>query len=136
MQNIVKIKEVLTDLSSASRDLKYCLHPDDAEIIRKDLSKIKKNLLNTYNPEVSKRFESLDSRLHSLFKENFNSVVLSIGDLQQTHDTKVRGQHIDPNVFRNLLLNHIHPILQQIDHRLLAMNTTLKGFHVLARRNP
>ena len=136
MQNIVKVKEVLDSLSTLNNDFKQCLHPDDAEVLRNNLSKIKKNLLDTYNPEVSKRFESLDPKLHALFKENFNSIVLSIGDLQQTHDTKVRAQHIDPNIFRNLLLTHIHPILKHIDQRLLAMHSTLAGLHHVARRNP
>jgi len=136
MQNIAKIKEVLEDLSTLNNNFKQCLHPDDAEVLRNNLSKVKKNLLDTYNPKVSKRFESLDPKLHALFKENFSSIVLSIGDLQQTHDTKVRAQHIDPNIFRNLLLTHIHPILQHIDRRLLAMHSTLTGLHHVARRNP
>ncbi len=136
MQHIAKIKEVLTGLGSVSKDFKYCLHPDDAEILRVKLSSAKTDLLNLYDKNASIRFDSLDPALHNLFKENFTFLVLAVGELQELHDSKVRAQHIDPNTFHNLLLQYIHPILTKIDHRLLAMHTTLKGFHSLARRNP
>ncbi|MBW2986016.1 hypothetical protein KY333_01465 [Candidatus Woesearchaeota archaeon] len=136
MQHIAKIKEILTDLGSVSKDFKYCLHPDDAEALRVKLSSAKTNLLKLYDKKASIRFDSLDPALHNLFKQNFSSLVLAVGALQEVHDSKVRAQHIDPNTFHNLLLQHIHPILTKIDHRLLAMHTTLTGFHVIARRNP
>ncbi len=136
MQNIMKIKEVLDSISSLTSEYKECQDSDHAENLRKSMSSAKKQLLDTYTPEVSERFANLDAKLHSLLKEHFNSLVLAIGDLQQLHDTKVRSQHIDPNIFHNLLITHIHPILQQIDQRLLAMNVTLQGISVVAKRNP
>lgn len=136
MHNIARIKEVLDSLGSLSSDLRYCLHPDDAENLRITLGSVKRQLLDSYDNSVSQRFASLNPKLHSLFNENFSSLILSVSDLQQVHDSRIRAQHVDPNVFRNLLLTHIHPILKQIDQRLLAMHSTLAGLRHIARRNP
>jgi len=136
MQNIVRIKEVLDSISSLTSEYKECKDSDHAEKLQKHIGSAKKQLLDTYTPEVSERFDDLDAKLHTLLKEHFSSLVLSIGDLQQAHETKVRSQHVDPNILHSLLLTHIHPILRQIDQRLLAMNVTLQGLSVVAKRNP
>ncbi|MBW3001833.1 hypothetical protein KY338_01570 [Candidatus Woesearchaeota archaeon] len=136
MQNIVRIKEVLDSISSFTSEYKECKDKPHAEQLQKSITSAKKQLLDAYTPEVSDRFDFLDAKLHSLLKEHFNSLVLAIGDLQQAHETKVRSQHVDPNITHNLILTHIHPIIQQIDHRLLAMNVTLQGLSVAAKRNP
>ena len=144
MQNIVKIKEVLDSINSITSEYRQCQNLDHAEQLNKNMVSVKKQLLNItsakkqlldiYTPEVSKRFSNLDPKLHSLLQGHFTSLVLAIGDLQQVHDTKVR--HVDPNVLHNLLLTHIHPIIKQIDSRLLAMHATLQGISVVAKRNP
>ena len=136
MQNIVKIKEVLDSISSLTSEYKQCQNIDHAGQLNKNMTSAKKQLLDTYTPEVSERFSNLDPKLHSLLKNHFTSLVLAIGDLQQLHTTKMSAQHIDPNVIHNLLLTHIHPILRQIDSRLLAMHATLQGMSVVAKRNP
>ena len=134
MQNIVKIKEVLDSINSITSEYRQCQNLDHAEQLNKNMVSVKKQLLDIYTPEVSKRFSNLDPKLHSLLQGHFTSLVLAIGDLQQVHDTKVR--HVDPNVLHNLLLTHIHPIIKQIDSRLLAMHATLQGISVVAKRNP
>ncbi|MBD3303711.1 hypothetical protein GF343_01075 [Candidatus Woesearchaeota archaeon] len=136
MQNIARIKEVLDSISSITSEYKDCQDKTHAEQLQKSINSVKKELLDTYTPEVSERFDFLDARLHSLLKEHFNYLVLAIGDLQQAHETKIRAQHIDPDTFHNLLLTHVHPIIRQVDHRLLAMNVTLQGLSVTAKRNP
>ena len=136
MQNIVKIKKVLDSISSLTSEYKQCSNLDHAGQLNKNITSAKKQLLDTYTPEVSKRFSNLDAKLHSLLKEHFTSLVLAIGDLQQVHTTKINAQHVDPNVLHNLLLTHIHPIIKQIDSRLLAMHATLQGISVVAKRNP
>lgn len=136
MHNIASIKEVLDSISSVTSEYKGCQDKTHAEQLQKSINSAKKQLLDAYTPEVSERFDFLDARLHSLLKEHFSSLVLSIGDLQQAHETKVRPQHVDPDTLHNLILTHIHPIIRQIDHRLLAMNVTLQGLSVAAKRNP
>ena len=134
MQNIVKIKEVLDSINSITSEYRQCQNLDHAEQLNKNMVSVKKQLLDIYTPEVSKRFSNLDPKLHSLLQGHFTSLVLAIGDLQQVHDTKVR--HVDPNITHNLILTHIHPIIKQIDSRLLAMHATLQGISVVAKRNP
>jgi hypothetical protein len=136
MQNIARIKEVLDSISDITSEYVCCQDPESAESVRKDIGSVKTNLLKTYNKCVSERFAMLDPILHSLFNEHFSSLVLSIGDLQQVHDTQVRTKHIDTNTFHNLRITKIQPILRQIDQRLLAMNVTLQGLSVVAKRNP
>lgn len=136
MQNIVRIKEVLDSIGSFTSEYRSCKNADHADALRKGIGSAKKQLLDTYTSDISERFDNLDSRLHALFKDNFNSLVLAIGDLQQVHDTSIRVQHVDSDTLHNLLLTHVHPIIRQIDQRLLAMNATLQGLSVVAKRNP
>ena len=112
MQNIVKIKEVLDSINSITSEYRQCQNLDHAEQLNKNMVSVKKQLLDIYTPEVSKRFSNLDPKLHSLLQGHFTSLVLAIGDLQQVHDTK------------------------EIDSRLLAMHATLQGISVVAKRNP
>lgn len=136
MQNIARIKEVLDSLDSITREYLQCSSPEHSELLRKNISSAKRQLLDAYNPEVSARFDNLDAMLHSLLKMHFNSLVLSIGDLHQVHETRIRGRSIDADTFHNLILTHIHPIIPQIDQRLLAMHAALQGLGVAAKRNP
>jgi len=136
MQNIARIKKVLDSIGSITSEYKDCKNINHAETLQKSIASAKMQLLNAYTPEVSERFDFLDAKLHSLLKEHFNYLVLAVGDLQQMHETKVRAQHVDTDILHNLHITHIHPILRQIDQRLLAMNVTLQGLSVAAKRNP
>ena len=132
----MQIKEVLDSFDYLVKKYHKCEHPDKAEEFRNDLSSAKTNLLKAYNSDVSRRFESLDPVLHKLFNQHFSSLVLSVGALQEVHDRNIRSKHIDPDTFHELRLTKIHPILLQIDQRLLAMNATLNGISIVAKRNP
>ena len=136
MQNIMQIKKVLDSFDYLVREYHKCEHPGKAEELRNRFGSAKADLLKAYDSDASRRFESLDPVLHKLFNQHFISLVLSVGELQEIHDRNIRSKHVDTDTFHDLRLTKIHPILLQIDQRLLAMNATLNGMSLVVKRNP
>lgn len=136
MQNILNVKEVLDSFSVLVKEYIQCEDHEKAELLKGKIGSARTALLKAYAPSVSARFEDLDSKLHGLFRQHLSSLMLSVGELQEIHDTNVRSMQIDTDTFHSLRLTKIHPILMEIDQRLLAMNATLQGMSLVAKRKP